>query len=296
MKEVRKESGTFKSFDGTEIYYESRGEGTPIVLIYGIACQMNHWHHQMVYFSQRHRVITLDIRGHHKSQTPLAKGSLTIGAVAKDVVALMDHLKVPAAHLAGHSFGVPILIELNALSPERVLSNSFVNGFAKNPIKGMFGLNLAEPLYQFIKQQHDKAPELISEIWKVAVNNPVSMFFMALAGGFNFHLTQLKDMEIYTKGVSLISLDVFLPMFEDLMNFNGTSLLKKISAPTLILSGEKDAVTPFSFQEEMHSLVKNSSLVVVPYGSHCTQLDYPDYVNLKLESHFERAEKEAAQG
>jgi pimeloyl-ACP methyl ester carboxylesterase len=291
MSEVQKETGTFKSFDGTSIYFETRGEGTPIVFIYGICCQMNHWHHQMVYFSQRHKVITFDIRGHHKSEAPLSANGLTIKDVAKDVQGLLQHLNVPKAHLAGHSFGVPILIELSQLAPDLAISYAFVNGFAKNPIKGMFGLNLAEPLYRFIKQQHESAPELMKEIWRAAVNNPVSMWLMALAGGFNFHLTQLKDMEIYTKGASLISLDIFLPLFEDLMNFDGDSRLKKMTAPTLILSGEKDAVTPLRFQEEMHTLVKNSDLVVVPYGSHCTQLDYPDYVNLKLENHFAIAEK-----
>ena len=291
VREISKQVGRFKSFDGTQIYYESRGEGIPIILIYGVCCQMNHWHHQVIHFSKTHNVITFDIRGHHQSSVPEDQKELTITSVAKDVVALMQHLKIPHAHMAGHSFGVPVLIELQKEAPSLAISYSFINGFAKNPIKGMFGLDVVEPFYHFVRTQYERAPDLWSELWRVATDNPFALALTALAGGFNFKLTQFKDIEIYTRGVSQTPLKVFLPLFEDLMRFNGESLLKKIEQPTLIIGGEKDAVTPVKFQEQMHSLVKNNEYVLVPYGSHCTQLDFPDYVNLKLEHHFSLHEK-----
>ena len=64
---IEKKTGYYKAFDGTPIYYETRGSGEPIVFIYGIACLMNHWHHQVEFFSKTHQVILFDIRGHHKS-------------------------------------------------------------------------------------------------------------------------------------------------------------------------------------------------------------------------------------
>ena len=36
-------------------------------------------------------------------------------------------------------------------------------------------------------------------------------------------------------------------------------------------------------QEEIHRLIRGSSFFMVPYGSHCTQLDMPDLVNLKID-------------
>ena len=287
MNEIEKQTGKFTSFDGTSIYFESRGRGTPIIMIYGVCCQMNHWHHQMVHFSKSYQVITFDIRGHHLSDIPEGLKNLSIAAVAQDLLALMDHLKIEKAHLVGHSFGVPVLIEFNQLAPERSLTYTFINGFAQNPIKNMFGLDVVEPLYRFVKVQFEKAPSLWSELWKVATDNPLSIWATTMAGGFNFKLTQFKDIEIYSRGVSQTPLRVFLPLFEDLMAYDGESALRKFTKPTLIISGEKDAVTPFKFQERMHASAKTSKLVLVPYGSHCTQLDYPDYVNLKMDALFE---------
>lgn len=67
------------------------------------------------------------------------------------------------------------------------------------------------------------------------------------------------------------------------MDFNGEPILPQITVPALIISGEKDAVTPLRFQYHFKETIPNSTFFLVPYGSHCTQLDFPDYVNLKIE-------------
>jgi pimeloyl-ACP methyl ester carboxylesterase len=60
-------------------------------------------------------------------------------------------------------------------------------------------------------------------------------------------------------------------------------VLEKIRVPTLIISGSKDGVTPASHQYAMQKKIKGSELLRVPYGSHCTQLDLPEFVNLRVE-------------
>lgn len=286
MKTVKKHVGTFRSFDGTPIYYETRGEGPPIVLIYGIACLMNHWHHQVDYFSQHFKVVTFDLRGHHKSAEVSSPEGLTLEAMAKDTVGLMEHLKISKAHFAGHSFGAPVLLKSYEQKPEMFESLISINGFAKNPIKNMFGLEVVEPFFYFVRDQYFKSPDLWNTLWRGLVYNPLSMRLAALAGGFNLKLTHFKDIEVYTRGVSQMDLKIFLPLFEELMRFDGENILHSISCPTLIISGENDHVTPRQFQFEMHEKIKNSQFLMVPYGSHCTQLDFPDYVNLRLEQFF----------
>lgn len=275
-------TGHFSSFDGTQIYYESRGKGEPVVLIYGIACLMNHWHHQMEFLAQDHQVITFDLRGHHKSAIPEDKKNLTIEAIAKDIPLLLKALGLSSAHFAGHSFGVQVLLAAHSQNPEMFRTVSFVNGFAKNPIKGMFGLDVIEPLFHFIKSSYQRNPGLIESLWNLGVNNPVAGFGAALVGGFNLKLTEFKDIEIYMRGVSQLSLGAFIPLFENMMEFRGDVLAEKITVPSLIIAGDKDLVTPMKFQHELHEKIAGSELLVVPYGSHCTQLDFPDFVNLKL--------------
>jgi pimeloyl-ACP methyl ester carboxylesterase len=80
-----------------------------------------------------------------------------------------------------------------------------------------------------------------------------------------------------------MDLDVFIKFFEQMMNYDATPVLERIKVPVLIISGTKDGVTPVSHQEKMHHKIKGSQFLRVPYGSHCTQLDLPDFVNLRIE-------------
>lgn len=286
MKTVPKEIGTFKTRDGAELYYEIRGQGEPIVFVYGIACLLNHWHHQLHYFANDMRVYAYDLRGHHQS-TPGDPSKFTVQGMGEDLAELLEHWNLDQVHLVGHSFGVPVLFETYNLVPDRIKSMAFINGFAQNPIKGMFGLDVVEPFFHFAKTMYEKNPEFFRTAWRAAVDNPLSIFMSGLAGGFNLQLTQFKDIEVYARGVGQLDLSVFIPLFENMMAFDGRKIAEKVSVPTLVLAGDRDFVTPFKFQEDMHRLIRTSELVRLPYGSHCCQLDFPDYVNLRLEKHFQ---------
>ncbi len=284
MHMIEKESGVFESFDKTLIYYEVRGEGEPLVLIYGIACLMNHWHFQMEHFSKKYKVITFDIRGHHKS-VPLGNPqNLKLSDLVWDIVGLLEHLCISKAHFAGHSFGAPLLLELFRVKPELIGSMTFINGFSKNPIKGMFGLDVIEPFFYYVKTQYEKHPDLWTTLWRLALDNPLAMLLAGAAGGFNLKLTHFKDIEVYARGVARMNLRTFFILFEEMMRFDGESILPLVNIPALIISGENDNVTPQKFQHEFHQKIRKSEFVLVPYGSHCTQLDFPDYINMKIEA------------
>ncbi len=283
-KPVPVRSGKFQSFDGTSIYYEVRGQGEPLLFIYGIACLINHWHFQIEHFSQNFQVIAFDLRGHHKSGIPEIRENLSLEAIAKDIPFLFRELGIRKAHFVAHSFGAQAMLKTYELTPELFRSMIFINGFAKNPIKGMFGLDVVEPFFQFTKQQYEKYPDFIDSAWKKVIENPLAILSSGLLGGFNLKLTQFKDIEIYARGVAQTSLSVFIPFFEQLMEFNGETVAETVRVPALVISGEKDMVTPLRFQEELHRLIRGSQFIRIPYGSHCTQLDFPDYTNLTIEN------------
>jgi pimeloyl-ACP methyl ester carboxylesterase len=290
METISKTNGTFKSFDGTPIYYETRGDGPAIVFIYGIACLMNHWHYQVEHFSKTHKVICFDLRGHHKSSEVPEGKNLTIEAIARDLIGLLEFLNIPSAHFVGHSFGATVILETYLEKPELFKSLVFINGFAKNPIKGMYGLDVVVPFFYFVRDQYYKSPDIWNALWRALLYNPIAMHLAAIAGGFNIRLTHFKDIEVYARGVSQMDLKVFLPLFEALMNFDGDSIVDSVKCPALIISGEEDHVTPQKFQFELHEKIKGSEFLMVPYGSHCTQLDFPDYINLRLDRFFKENE------
>ena len=283
MKQVEKKTGYLKSFDDTNIYFEVRGEGKPIVLCYGIGCLANHWQHQIKYFSQKYKVITFDYRAHQRSDIPSDKNHLHIDALSRDIFELLSHLEIHKASLWGHSFGSQVITRFFDMNPEMVSNLIHINGFVSDPIKGMFGSDFSSYLFSFVKSGYDSFPQSLSYLWKKAVNNPIAIQLAALAGGFNLQLTALKDIEIYARGVASMDLDCFIRLFEKMMAYDGRPVLERIKCPTLIIAGSKDSVTPITIQEEMHKSIVNSELLVVPYGSHCTQLDMPEFVNLRIE-------------
>lgn len=283
MNDVPKRTGTFESFDGTPIYYEVRGEGRPIVLCYGIACLINHWTHQLRYFSHEYQTIVFDYRGHHGTPAPADRGNLSIDAICRDMKGLMGHLGIEQASFWGHSYGAMILLRFIDMFPKSVSNLVFINGFATNPIRNMFGVDAVAPAFRLFKEGHKNFPSTLSTLWRSIVTNPLVIPLASLAGGFNLQLTSMKDIEVYARGVASMDLDVFIQLFDQMMNYDGTGVLDRIEVPTLIISGSKDGVTPQERQQDMHNKISGSQFLSVPYGSHCTQLDLPEFVNLRIE-------------
>lgn len=283
LRQVPKRTGTFKSFDGTPIYYEVRGEGPPIVLCYGIACVINHWTHQIRSFSHNYQTIVFDYRGHHHTPEPEDRDNLTIDAIARDLKGLLDHLGIEKASFWGHSWGVMILLRFFDLYPKSCANFVFINGFAVNPIRDLFGVEALEAAFNVFRRGYQTFPTTLSSIWRKAVSNPFSILLSSVVGGFNLNLTALKDIEVYARGVASMDLDVFVHLFDQMIKYDATPVLDRIDIPTLIIAGSKDGVTPRSYQELMHKKIRGSQFLSVPYGSHCTQLDLPDFVNLRIE-------------
>ncbi len=283
MNIIKKTTGFATSFDGTPIFFEVRGEGKPLVLCYGIGCLMNHWHHQVKFFASRYQVIMLDYRGHHQSPIPVSHDNLSIDGCVEDIRAVVNHLGIKKASFWGHSWGTQLLVRAYDLFPELIDNLVFVNGFVKNPIAGMFGTDLPETAFELLKRGYTTLPETSSYLWRKLVFNPLTVKMTQLAGGFNPQLTAVKDIEVYLKGVASINVKVFIRLFEAMMNYDGTQVMERIQIPTLIIAGEKDLVTPLKFQDTMHKRIKTSELTKVPFGSHCTMLDMPEFVNIRIE-------------
>lgn len=296
MNLTEKKTGYFKSFDGTRIYYEMRGSGPPLILNYGIGCLMNHWHPQIKHFSSKFQVITYDYRAHHLSETPENLNHLDIDSMARDIRALCDELGIEKAHFCGHSFGVQLLVRTYDMYPELFEDLVFINGFVQNPLIGMFGNDLALSFFHFFKSGYGLLPETLTRLWKMAIENPLAIQLSALAGGFNLKLTALKDIEIYARGVSTLDLQAFLRLFESMLNYDGRPVLERIEVPTLVVAGKNDSVTPLKHQEDLHKKIKNSSFLVVPFGSHCSQLDMPDLINLKMDQFYSLPRKKSLPG
>src|SRR5580700_4172975 len=87
-----------------ELYYEDHGSGQPIVLIHGYPLSGASWEKQVpALLDAGYRVITYDRRGFGKSSQPTT--GYDYDTFAADLNALIEHLGLSDAVLAGHSMG-----------------------------------------------------------------------------------------------------------------------------------------------------------------------------------------------
>ncbi len=109
--------------NGVEINYVDEGEGPPVVLVHGFASSLDgNWRAPGVIdalLAAGRRVIALDCRGHGKSGKPHDPAAYGGTAMADDVIALMDHLGVVKADLAGYSMGGFMSATLLVRNPDR---------------------------------------------------------------------------------------------------------------------------------------------------------------------------------
>lgn len=105
---------------GANLYYEVHGEGEPLVLIPSTGFSAEAWKPSQLPLADSTKLVLHDPRGCGRSVA--AQQVYTINQMANDVVALLDHLKIPAAHLCGHSMGGRIALEMALNFPGRVKS------------------------------------------------------------------------------------------------------------------------------------------------------------------------------
>ena len=107
------------SHDGVPIRFEVHGSGEPaLVFVHGWSCDRSYWDAQVPYFSERHRVVTIDLAGHGESG--LGREDWTMRAFGQDVVAVVDELGLQQVVLVGHSMGGPVVVEAARTLGDRV--------------------------------------------------------------------------------------------------------------------------------------------------------------------------------
>jgi pimeloyl-ACP methyl ester carboxylesterase len=108
------------SVNGTNIYYEVYGKGVPLFLLHGFTQSSKSWHPFVDDYANEFEVYLIDLKGHGKSGQFTEK--LSIRDAAKDLDALIRHLKLDSINAIGFSYGGDILFQLALLRPGLIKS------------------------------------------------------------------------------------------------------------------------------------------------------------------------------
>jgi pimeloyl-ACP methyl ester carboxylesterase len=108
--------------DSVRLYFESAGEGTPIVFVHEFGGNHWSWEPQVSYFSRRHQCITYAARGYPPSDVPESVEQYSQTRAADDIVDVMDAAGIEKAHIVGLSMGAFACVHAGLRHPDRVLS------------------------------------------------------------------------------------------------------------------------------------------------------------------------------
>jgi pimeloyl-ACP methyl ester carboxylesterase len=130
--------------DGTRISYRVAGDGAPgapaVVLVHGTALTQAIWRGfgWVRELQSRHRVITLDLRGHGRSDKPYDEDAYDQALFVGDVLSVMEAVGVDKAHLVGYSLGGRVGFEIAYSHPGRLASLTTLGGSPRTGGQGIF--------------------------------------------------------------------------------------------------------------------------------------------------------------
>jgi len=137
------------SVDGLNIHSSITGTGSKtVILVHGYTCDESTWTEQTPALAKEYRVVTLDLPGHGKSDSP-KDGKFSMDLFARAIEAVREEAKVNSVVLVGHSMGTPVVLRYAHLYPAHTSALVFVDGLmpaaaanpATNPGAAMGGPN-----------------------------------------------------------------------------------------------------------------------------------------------------------
>jgi pyruvate dehydrogenase E2 component (dihydrolipoamide acetyltransferase) len=243
---------------GRRLRYFDLGEGgTPLVLIHGFGGDLNNWLFNHPALAANRRVIALDLPGHGESGKALKTGDLN--ELSTSVLALLDHLDIGKAHLAGHSMGGAVSLDIARREPKRVASLVLIaSAGLGREING-------EYLQGFIDANNRNAlkPQLVQLFSDPALVNRQMLEDML----------KFKRLEGVEAALRQLAGHIFAG------GSQAADLRSVVSQqPTLVIWGADDAVIPPS-----HAQGLDAQIEVLPGQGHMVQMEAAERVNQLIE-------------
>ncbi len=259
------------------LYYEAHGdEGSPVLLVMGLAMRGVAWRFQTEALARKHRVAWFDGRGVGLTEAPT--GRLTLQRMARDSVALMDHLDWDRAHVVGVSMGGMIAQHLALEHGQRVTSLSLL---ATHPGGPRHLLPPPRGLRRFLLAQLTPGRRRLDHLERLLYTRD--------------YLEQtdreaLRSELLRGLGARRPLGDVIAQVRAVMQHDTRTRLRALASLPTLVVKPEGDCLIAPRASDIIHRLVPGSTLVSVP-GGHGFTRERAAEVNDALLRHLEAADR-----
>jgi pimeloyl-ACP methyl ester carboxylesterase len=268
--------------DGTRLYYEEAGEGTPVVFVHEYAGDYRTWEPQMRFFSRAHRCVTYSQRGYPPSDVPTDGAKYSQDIARDDVLALMDALKIKKAHIVGHSMGAYTALHVGINDAQRCISIVAAGcGWGSTP--------------DVKKREEMKA--LAAEIGKMFAAEGIASAAAKYADMPMRHALKHKDPRGYAEFARMLSEHSAEGHAHTMLNlqlkrptlWEMEDKLRKFSVPLLIIVGDEDEPC-IEGSVFLKRIAPTAGLLMIPRTGHNVPSEEPAQFNAALAELFAAAE------
>jgi pimeloyl-ACP methyl ester carboxylesterase len=268
--------------DGTRLYYEEAGSGSPAIFVHEYAGDYRSWEMQMRYFSRGHRCITYSQRGYPPSDVPTDAARYSQNIARDDVLAVMDALKIDKAHVVGHSMGAYTALHVGINAPARCISVAAAGcGWGSTP----------DP------KKREEMKTLAAEVGKMFAEEGIASAAAKYGDapmrqahknkdprGYAEFARMLADHSAEGHTQTMINLQVKRPTLWEM-----EAALTKFLVPLLVIVGDEDEPC-IDGSVFLKRTVPTAGLLVIPRSGHNIPIEEPAAFNAALADLFAAAE------
>lgn len=231
----------------SRIYYESHGEGTPVLFAHGVGGNHASWHKQVPDFMRDHRVILFDHRAFGNSSDVEEAGQ---SRYVEDMLCLLDALEIDRVILIGQSMGGGTCANFTCAHPERVeklvIADSLIGIDAPEPLAAMVGETL-DRVWNLSQAERVLGPVMRDD-------DPASTLLYLQIASFN--------------AVTIRTLKGSMPRWTP-------DRLAATGVPTLFLVGEHDVLFPPENVRMAQAMVAGASFALIEGAGHSAYFERP---------------------
>jgi pimeloyl-ACP methyl ester carboxylesterase len=251
----------FAASNGARIYYESRGSGPPLLLVPGVPMVASDWFPFADPLTERWATIVYDNRGTGRSDSP--EGPYSTAELAADAVAALDAAGVERAHVFGASMGGMIAQELALGWPDRV--DRLVLGCTQASTRAAVHPRREVSLAFEIDDWGERIRALAPFAFAPDVDPRILEAFIAAKS------QDVQPEQGYRGQVAAF------------VSHDALDRLAWIDAPTLVLTGDQDAVIPPENSHVLCEGILSARLEVIADAGHLFFIERPGETLAALE-------------
>jgi pimeloyl-ACP methyl ester carboxylesterase len=270
------------STDGTRLYFEEAGTGTPVVFVHEFAGDYRTWEPQMRYFARSHRCVTFSARGYPPSDVPDDPARYGQEIARGDVIAIIDALGIAGAHIVGHSMGAYTALHVGIRNRDRCISVTAAGcgwGSVADPAEREAMRKVAAGNAKLFTENS------IAEAAAIYADNPTRLSHKYKdPRGFAEFARMLGEHSALGHALTMSMLQAKRPTLWDM-----EADLRRFSVPLLVIVGDEDE-SCIEGSLFLKRTVPTAGLLVVPRSGHNITSEEPAAFNAALADFFAATE------